>query len=98
ADLGDLDRALETAARGFKIWRHASAAERAPAPQAAARLSLDRADDIARTAPLEQGKPLAEARMEVAMVANLFNFSAGETQRLYGRALVRPYRTRATVV
>ncbi|HET6971014.1 MAG TPA: NAD-dependent succinate-semialdehyde dehydrogenase, partial [Phenylobacterium sp.] len=98
ADPGDLDRALETAARGFRIWRQASAAERAAVLQGAARLLLERADDLARTATLEQGKPLAEARIEVAMVANLFNFYAAETQRLYGRALVRPHGTRATVV
>jgi succinate-semialdehyde dehydrogenase/glutarate-semialdehyde dehydrogenase len=98
ANADDLDRALETADRGFKIWRRAPAAERAAVLQGAARLLLERADDLARIATLEQGKTLAEARMEVGMAANLFNFYAGETQRLYGRALVRPLGARATVV
>jgi succinate-semialdehyde dehydrogenase / glutarate-semialdehyde dehydrogenase len=46
---------------------------------------------------MEQGKPLAETRMEVMMVVGLFNFYAGECQRVYGRQLVRPAGMRSTV-
>jgi len=98
ADAPDLDRALEAAQRGFRLWRDATPQVRAAVLQTAARLLTERADDLARTATLEQGKPLAEARMEVAMVAGLFNFYAGECQRVYGRTLVRPAGMRSTVV
>ncbi|HEX7760849.1 MAG TPA: NAD-dependent succinate-semialdehyde dehydrogenase, partial [Caulobacteraceae bacterium] len=74
------------------------AAERAAVLQGAARLLAERADDIARNATLEEGKTFAEARVEVMMSVNLFNFYAGETQRLYGRALVRPAGMRSTIV
>ena len=94
----DLDRALEAAARGFAMWRDAPAAQRAGVLQGAARLLLERQEEIARIATMEQGKPLAESRLEVMMDVNLFNFYAGECQRLYGRTLVRPEGTRSTVV
>lgn len=93
----DLDRALDTARRGFEIWREAPAAQRAAVLQGAARLMHERIDDIARIATLEQGKPLAETRIEVMMNVGLFNFYAGECQRIYGRSLVRPVGMRSTV-
>jgi succinate-semialdehyde dehydrogenase / glutarate-semialdehyde dehydrogenase len=97
ADAADLDRALETAARGFQIWRNSTAQQRAAVLQGAARLMLERKEDIARVATMEQGKTLAETRVEVLMNVGLFNFYAGETQRLYGRQLVRPAGMRSTV-
>ena len=97
ANAADLDRALEAAARGFKIWRESTAQQRAAVLSGAARLLLERQEDIARIATTEQGKTLAEARIEVLMNVGLFNFYAGETQRLYGRQLVRPSGMRSTV-
>jgi succinate-semialdehyde dehydrogenase / glutarate-semialdehyde dehydrogenase len=97
AEIADLDRALEVAARGFKIWRKSTPQERAAVLTGAARLMLERADDMARIATMEQGKPFAEARIEVMMNVGLFNFYAGECFRLYGRELVRPDGMRSTV-
>lgn len=97
ADAADLDRALDTAQRGFKRWRNSSPQERAAVLQGAARLLIERQDELARNATLEQGKPLAQGHGEVMMVANLFNFYAGEVFRTYGRALVRPAGMRSTV-
>ncbi len=97
ADAADLDRALDTAAKGFKIWRNTSAAERAAVLQGAARLLVERQETLARIATMEQGKTLAETRLELMMVVNLFNFYAGECQRVYGRQLVRPAGMRSTV-
>ncbi|KUR79153.1 NAD-dependent succinate-semialdehyde dehydrogenase [Novosphingobium sp. Fuku2-ISO-50] len=97
AEPPDLDRALDAAARGFARWRKSTAPERAAVLEGAARLLLERQEAIARAAVLEQGKTLAEARMEVLMVVGLFRFYAGECQRIYGRTLVRPEGQRATV-
>jgi succinate-semialdehyde dehydrogenase/glutarate-semialdehyde dehydrogenase len=90
ADAADLDRALEVAATGFAIWRKSTPQERAAVLQGAARLMVERQEDLARIATMEQGKPLAESRIEVMMNVGLFNFYAGEVFRLYGRELVRP--------
>src|SRR4051812_46900774 len=97
ADAADLDRALDTARRGFAIWRDSTPQQRAAVLQGAARLMADRADDLARIATMERGKTFAEARIEVMMNVGLFNFYAGECFRLYGRTLVRPAGTRSTV-
>jgi succinate-semialdehyde dehydrogenase/glutarate-semialdehyde dehydrogenase len=97
AEAADLDRALEAAQRGFKLWRNSTPQQRAAVLQGAARLMLERQEDLARIATLEQGKTLAEARIEVMMNVGLFQFYAGEVFRLYGRALVRPAGMRSTV-
>ena len=97
AELADLDRALEVAAKGFKLWRKSTPQERSAVLTGAARLMLERADDMARIATMEQGKPFAEARIEVMMNVGLFNFYAGECFRIYGRELVRPEGMRSTV-
>jgi succinate-semialdehyde dehydrogenase/glutarate-semialdehyde dehydrogenase len=98
ADAADLDRALDAAGRGFRIWRDASPQQRAAVLSGAARLLVERQEHIARIATLEEGKTLAEARIEVMMVVNLFNFYAGECQRLYGRQLARPPGMRSSVI
>jgi succinate-semialdehyde dehydrogenase / glutarate-semialdehyde dehydrogenase len=97
ADAADLDLALETAAKGFKIWRNSTPHERAAVLQGAARLMLERQENLARIATMEEGKPLSESRIEVLMNVGLFNFYAGECHRIYGRTLVRPAGMRSTV-
>ncbi|MBV8805017.1 MAG: NAD-dependent succinate-semialdehyde dehydrogenase, partial [Sinobacteraceae bacterium] len=86
----DLDRALETAAKGYRIWRAKTADERGNVLAGAARLLRERIERIATIATLEEGKTLTEAKAEVMMAAGLFDFYAGETKRIYGRVLVRP--------
>jgi succinate-semialdehyde dehydrogenase/glutarate-semialdehyde dehydrogenase len=98
AEAADLDRALEAAQAGFRLWRKSTPQQRAAVLQGAARLLMERQEDMARIATMEEGKVLAEARLEVAVCANLFNFYAGEVFRIYGRALVRPDGMRSTVV
>lgn len=97
AEPADLDRALEAAQRGFRLWRRSTPQQRAAVLNGAARLLLERQEDLARIATLEQGKPLAEARIEVLMNVGLFQFYAGEVFRIYGRTLVRPEGMRSTV-
>lgn len=97
AEAADLDRALEVAAKGFRIWRDSTPQQRAAVLQGAARLMLERQEDLARIATMEEGKTLPEARIEVLMNVGLFNFYAGEVFRLYGRTLVRPAGMRSTI-
>ena len=97
AEAADLDRALEIAAKGFAIWRKSTPQERAAVLHGAARLMVERQEDLARIATMEEGKPLAESRIEVMMNVGLFQFYAGEVFRLYGRELVRPEGLRSTI-
>lgn len=97
ATAADLDRALEVAEEGFRIWRKSTPQQRSAVLQGAARLMLERKEELARAATMEEGKPLAESRIEVLMNVGLFNFYAGEVFRLYGRELVRPDGQRSVV-
>lgn len=97
-DTADLDRALDAAERGFRVWKRTEPQARAAVLAGAARLLRERADTIARIATLEEGKTLAEARIEVQAAAGLFDFYAGEAVRIYGRVLMRPPGSRALVV
>lgn len=97
-DADDLDRALLAADRGFALWRQADPNERANVLAGAARLLRERVDTIARNATLEEGKTLAEARMETLAAAGLLDFYAGEAVRVYGRVLMRPPGARCIVL
>lgn len=83
----DLDRALDAAARGFSAWRAVSAFERGKVMRRAADLLRERADAIARIMTREQGKPLAEARMETLAAADVIDWFAEEGRRAYGRII-----------
>jgi succinate-semialdehyde dehydrogenase/glutarate-semialdehyde dehydrogenase len=81
----DLDQALAAADRGFKIWRKVSAFDRSKVLRRAANLMRDRVEHIAALLSLEQGKPLAEATVEVLTSADLIDWFAEEGRRTYGR-------------
>ncbi|QSN64001.1 MULTISPECIES: NAD-dependent succinate-semialdehyde dehydrogenase [unclassified Caballeronia] len=85
AGIPDLDRAVAAAQAGFATWRKMSALERASLMRKAAALVRERADSIARLMTMEQGKPLAEARIEVNSAADIIEWFADEGRRVYGR-------------
>jgi len=83
----DLDAALAAAERGFAIWRRTSPLERSRVLRRAAALLRERVEDIARVMTLEQGKVLAESRAEILASAEIFEWSAEEGRRTYGRVI-----------
>ncbi len=83
----DLDAALAATARGFQAWRATGAFERSRIMRRAADLLRERADAIHRLMTLEQGKPLAEARMETLGAADTIDWFAEEARRSYGRVI-----------
>jgi succinate-semialdehyde dehydrogenase/glutarate-semialdehyde dehydrogenase len=87
ASKADLDRALAAAERGFKLWRATAPYERARIMRKAAELIRERLDAITRILTLEQGKVLAEARVEVAVSADIIEWYAEEGKRSYGRII-----------
>jgi len=87
ATTGDLDEALEAAARAFPAWRKVAPFERAKVMRKAAVLMRERADDIARIMTMEQGKPLAEAKVETLASADIIEWFAEEGKRAYGRVI-----------
>ena len=85
ASKADLDRALDAAQKGFEAWRDTPAAERAKTMRRAAALMRERADAIAAIMVQEQGKPLAEAKGETMASAEIIEWFADESLRVYGR-------------
>ena len=83
----DLDKAIKAAEKGFATWRKVSAFERSGILRKAANLVRERADEIARVLTLEQGKVLAEAKMEVMSGADVIDWFAEEGKRAYGRII-----------
>jgi succinate-semialdehyde dehydrogenase / glutarate-semialdehyde dehydrogenase len=87
ASRADLDRALEEAEKGFKLWRAVFPDQRGKILKRTAELMRERAEDIARIATTESGKSIHETRIELQMSANIFEWFAEEGRRAYGRVL-----------
>ena len=85
ASKSDLDEALESAKKGFAVWRATSAYDRCKIMHKAADLMRERHDAISKIMVLEQGKPYAEARGEVIVSADIIDWYAEEGRRSYGR-------------
>ena len=91
ASKADLDVALDAAAAGFAVWRKVSTYERSKIMRKAADLIRERSETTARLMTTEQGKPLAEARIEIMGSADVIDWFAEEGRRTYGRVI--PART-----
>jgi len=87
AEIADLDRALAAADKGFKAWRKVSPFERYKVMRRAADLMRERAEGIARLMTFEQGKPLAESKLELLAGADMIDWFAEEGRRAYGRVV-----------
>jgi succinate-semialdehyde dehydrogenase/glutarate-semialdehyde dehydrogenase len=79
--------AIAAAARAFPAWRAKTAKERAAVMQRWFALLVQHADDLARIMTAEQGKPLAEARGEVAYAASFVEWFAEQGKRAYGESI-----------
>jgi succinate-semialdehyde dehydrogenase / glutarate-semialdehyde dehydrogenase len=83
----EAERAIDAAARAMPGWWALSAYDRAKVLKKTADLIRDRADAMARTLTLEQGKPLPEAKAEVLHSADTFEWFAEEGKRAYGQVI-----------
>lgn len=80
-------RAVAAADLALSAWRSLLARDRSTILQRWFQLILAHTDDLARMMTLEQGKPLAEARGEVAYAASFVEWFAEEGKRLYGETI-----------
>jgi len=83
----DMDRALAAAERGFKVWKETSVFERSKIMRGAATLLRQRSEEIATLLVAQAGKPLAEARLELASAADVLDWFSEEARRAYGRVI-----------
>ncbi|ARN81500.1 NAD-dependent succinate-semialdehyde dehydrogenase [Methylocystis bryophila] len=80
-------RAIEAAARAFSSWRATPAKQRAAIMRRWFELILAEQESLAQILTAEQGKPLAEARGEIAYGATYIDWFAEEGRRVYGDVL-----------
>ncbi len=92
AKVADVDRAqvadaIAKAAVAQKAWAARTAKERANIMRAWFDLMMANADDLATILTAEQGKPLAEAKGEIAYGASFIEWFAEEAKRIYGETI-----------
>ena len=75
-----------------KAWREMTPYERAVPLKKTADLIRERVDELAVALTMEQGKPLAEARLKVLANATFFEWYAEEGARLYGEIVPSHFR------
>jgi len=91
-------RAIEAASAAMLSWRARSAKERTAILRKWFNLMMDAQEDLAQILTAEQGKPLAEARGEVAYGASYIEWFAEEAKRIYGDIIPAPSGDKRVVV
>ena len=86
-DGGDCKAAIDAAARAFPGWSSRTAYERAGILRKAADVMRERAGALAKTTVEECGKPMAQAKGEWVIAADLFEWFSEECKRAYGRTI-----------
>ncbi len=77
-------RAIEAAERALPAWSALTAKERASKLRRWFELMMENQDDLGRLMTIEQGKPLSEAKGEIAYAASFLEWFAEEAKRVYG--------------
>jgi succinate-semialdehyde dehydrogenase/glutarate-semialdehyde dehydrogenase len=91
-------RAIEAANAAWPAWKKKTAKERAAVLRKWYDLITENADDLALLMTTEQGKPLAEAKGEVAFGAGFIEWFAEEAKRVAGDTLASPWPDKRLVV
>jgi acyl-CoA reductase-like NAD-dependent aldehyde dehydrogenase len=87
ASAEEADRAVEAARRAFPGWRAVAPADRARLLRRLAGLVDDHGEELARLETRNVGKPIADSRGEVAMVAEVFYFYSGAVDKHHGETI-----------
>ncbi|MGY3473475.1 NAD-dependent succinate-semialdehyde dehydrogenase [Bradyrhizobium ottawaense] len=83
----DMRLAIAAADRSFAAWRRLLPARRGALLRSWASLMLDHSEELAVLVTSEQGKPLQEARQEIAYGAGFLDWFAAEGERAYGETI-----------
>lgn len=94
----DAELAVKAAKTAAKSWAVKSANERAMLMKKWFDLMIAHQDDLAHILTLEQGKPLAEAKGEIAYGASYIEWFAEEGKRVYGDTIPAPSPDKRIVV
>lgn len=98
AGIAETELAVKAAKAAFKSWSAKSASERSSLLRKWFDLMMENQDDLGRILTLEQGKPLAEAKGEIAYGAAFIEWFAEEGKRVYGDTIPAPSSDKRIVV
>ena len=93
-----VNQAIQSAARGFLSWKKTQAWERSKKIRKIADLIRERKDIIAKWISLEVGKPFTQAQAEVIASADIFEWNAEETKRIYGQTVESRFRDTRVII
>jgi succinate-semialdehyde dehydrogenase / glutarate-semialdehyde dehydrogenase len=91
-------RAIEAAHRALPAWRTRPAKERAAVLRRLADLMVAHTEELAALMTREQGKPLAESRVEIGYAASFYEWFAEEAKRVGGTTVPSPWPDRRILV
>jgi acyl-CoA reductase-like NAD-dependent aldehyde dehydrogenase len=83
----DCKAAIDAAQNAFITWSKTNVYQRSAILKKAADIIRNNANDYANDTVMESGKPLAEAKGEWLVAANLFEWFAEEAKRAYGKTI-----------
>ena len=83
-------QAIEAANTALPAWRAKSGKERSQILRRWFELMMQNQEDLAQIMTAEQGKPLSEARGEIAYAASFIEWFAEEAKRVYGETMPHP--------
>ncbi len=87
ASSDDVDKALLSAQKGLEVWKKTPPWQRAYILRRIADKMREKQDILAKWMTLEVGKPFAEAKGEVNGAADIYEWNAEETKRIYGQTV-----------
>ena len=98
ASIEDVNKALKAAEKGFAIWKKFSPWDRAAIIRKIADTIRKKNNELAKWMTLETGKPLAEGLAEVAGSADIFEWNAEETKRIYGQTVQSRFENTRVII
>ena len=87
ANLKDIDLALQSSNKGFKVWKNTPPWERSKIIRKISELIRKKNKKLAQWLTLEVGKPIKESITEANGAADIFEWSSEEAKRIYGETL-----------
>lgn len=78
----DIQQAIEHADTAYQDWRHVPLSERSALLHKVADIYVERQDELARIVATEMGKPVAQAKGEIGLVAEIYRYYADNAEQL----------------
>ncbi len=93
----DVQQSIERADEAYQDWRHVSLSERSALLHKVADIYLERQDELARIVATEMGKPIAEGKGEIGLVADIYRYYADNAEQLLAPSEIKVDKGTATV-